>query len=590
MRRSALVVLIAAALFTGTVNTLPAEAATISAKSLLAKLPVAAEAGARSYTSTSFRRWIDADRDSCDTREEVLLAESVRSVRRGAGCRILSGRWFSPYDGRTWTRPSDLEIDHMVPLKEAWESGARRWSSTTRMRFANDLGFGWSLDAMTDNLKASKAAQDPGRWLPPRAKCRYARHWVAVKYRWRLTIDRAEKAKLASVLTGTCGARTFNIPRRMTVAASSPSPSPTSSGGSTPSPGATSVTATGPVPTSSGVSTSPGPTTPAADPTPASTPTVVTPPPPPVTVMAVGDIACPPGTAVTATRCRHGDVARTVAASGTDYLIPLGDLQYNSGTYAEFMGAGAYDSAFSALKSRTLPVIGNHEHVDPAGIGQGYFDYFYGPSVNTGSAGTRGKGFYTRMLGAWQFIALNSECSSNAANGNHPLPGGCGVGSEQYQWLASVLSSSTAQCTLVAYHRPRWTTGAHQPYAAMAPMWDLMASAGVDVAVSGHNHSSEVFRRIGVSGASAMPVINDTGGIRSFVAGGGGMSLYPFTDSSSAVWQAALARDSTTFGPLRLTLNDGSFDWQFTPAISGRSFTNVGTSGSFSGTGEPCHS
>lgn len=74
--------------------------------------------------------------------------------------------------------------------------------------------------------------------------------------------------------------------------------------------------------------------------------------------MAVGDIACAPSTAVTARECRHGDVAQVISQSNPNYFIPLGDLQYPNATYAEFTGAGAYNSVLGTLKSRTLPVIG----------------------------------------------------------------------------------------------------------------------------------------------------------------------------------------------------------------------------------------
>ncbi len=232
MRRLLLLLLTASSMLLSVLTGLPAEAATTSAKSLLSKLTVRAESGSSSYVRAKFRAWIDADGDSCDTREEVLLAESRVTTRRGAGCRVMSGRWYSPYDGRTWTNPSDVDIDHVIPLKEAWESGARSWSPDTRKRFANDLSFGWSLDAMTDNLNSSKQARDPAGWLPPRAKCRYVTHWIAVKYRWRLTIDRAEKAKAAAILAGTCGTKPVTVPSRASVAVASSTPTtpPQSSG------------------------------------------------------------------------------------------------------------------------------------------------------------------------------------------------------------------------------------------------------------------------------------------------------------------------------------------------------------------------
>src|SRR6185437_13410876 len=86
-------------------------------------------------------------------------------------------------------------------------SGAKSWSATDRSRFHNDLSYAWTLDAVTDNVNSSKGDSDPAQWLPPlaSARCAYATHWVAVKYRWRLSINPAEKTRLASILSGTCG-------------------------------------------------------------------------------------------------------------------------------------------------------------------------------------------------------------------------------------------------------------------------------------------------------------------------------------------------------------------------------------------------
>ncbi len=193
-----------------------AQADTTTARALLFKIAISAEGGSTTYDRTYFRHWIDADGDGCDTREEVLIAESRVTVYPGDGCRITRGKWYSYYDGLTWTYASDVDIDHVVALKEAWESGARYWGSTNRKRFANDLGYGRSLMAVTDNVNASKGDRDPAQWLPPRSSvhCKYAVNWVLIKYRWRLSIDSAERSKLSSLLSGDCGASTVTIPAR----------------------------------------------------------------------------------------------------------------------------------------------------------------------------------------------------------------------------------------------------------------------------------------------------------------------------------------------------------------------------------------
>ena len=190
-------------------------AETTTARTMLLHLSTRSEGGSATYERSAFRHWVDADQDGCDTREEVLIAESRVATATGAGCRVLTGRWVSWYDGATWTDPSDVDIDHVVALKEAWESGARSWTSTRRQAFANDLGHPWALEAVTDTVNAAKADRDPAQWLPPRpgAHCRYAQRWVAVKYRWRLTVDSAERAELSSLLSGSCGDKTQTISR-----------------------------------------------------------------------------------------------------------------------------------------------------------------------------------------------------------------------------------------------------------------------------------------------------------------------------------------------------------------------------------------
>ena len=195
----------------------PASATTITARSMLLKLVVKAEIGNSTYSRTNFKHWIDANSDCQNTRAEVLIAESkVTPTHTSSRCSVAKGKCVSYYDGATWTNPADVDIDHLVALAEAWGSGARLWSATNRMRFANDLGFSASLVAVTDNVNMSKSAKDPAEWLPPRtaARCTYAIQWVQVKYRWRLSIDSAERARLSSILSGTCGGRAATVPAR----------------------------------------------------------------------------------------------------------------------------------------------------------------------------------------------------------------------------------------------------------------------------------------------------------------------------------------------------------------------------------------
>ncbi|MFH5823454.1 HNH endonuclease family protein [Georgenia sp. AZ-5] len=196
----------------------PAQAATTTAADLFGSLTVASEGGSTTYDRNYFNHWIDNNGDCQNTRHEVLIWESqvTPTYTSSSRCSVSSGRWYSYYDGASWTLASDVDIDHMVPLKEAWESGARNWSAYDRERFANDLGFDASLVAVTDNINQSKGDQDPASWLPPRsaARCTYAIEWVQVKYRWRLSINAAERDALSSLLSGSCGSTLVTVPAR----------------------------------------------------------------------------------------------------------------------------------------------------------------------------------------------------------------------------------------------------------------------------------------------------------------------------------------------------------------------------------------
>ncbi len=120
----------------------------------------------------------------------------------------------SEFDHETWHRAGDVDIDHHVALAEAWGSGARSWTPTDRMHFANDLAYAWALNAMTDNLNASKSDRDPSEWLPPTRACTYAIRWASVKYRWHLTIDFDERRALSDLLSGDCGRKRVRLPAR----------------------------------------------------------------------------------------------------------------------------------------------------------------------------------------------------------------------------------------------------------------------------------------------------------------------------------------------------------------------------------------
>ncbi|MFD6420182.1 HNH endonuclease family protein [Streptomyces sp. NPDC060194] len=175
----------------------PVSAAT--ARSYLASLTVSAEGSSSGYSRDAFPHWITVS-GACNTREQVLKRDGT-GVVTDSSCAATSGSWYSPYDGATWTAASDIDIDHMVPLAEAWRSGANSWSTATRQAFANDLTRPQLL-AVTDNVNQSKGDQDPAEWLPSRTsyRCTYARMWVQVKYHYGLRVDSAEKSALSGIL------------------------------------------------------------------------------------------------------------------------------------------------------------------------------------------------------------------------------------------------------------------------------------------------------------------------------------------------------------------------------------------------------
>jgi hypothetical protein len=191
----------------------PAHAATVSKplRTLIADLPVATEVRT-GYSRDLFPLWIDADSDGCNTRYEVLIAEAVTTPTIGSGCSLTGGRWYSYYDGAYWTATSDIDIDHMVPLAEAWDSGARLWTTAQRQAYANDLGDDRPLAAVTDNVNQAKGDKDPAEWLPPLTgvRCRYIGEWAAVKTRWGLTVDSTEKSTLTS-LANSCTNVTITV-------------------------------------------------------------------------------------------------------------------------------------------------------------------------------------------------------------------------------------------------------------------------------------------------------------------------------------------------------------------------------------------
>jgi hypothetical protein len=273
----------------------------------------------------------------------------------------------------------------------------------------------------------------------------------------------------------------------------------------------------------------------------------------PVTLVATGDIACDPanpafnGGAGTGNRCRAKAVARVITRVDPQALLTLGDHQYDDGRAGKFQRS--YDLSYGAFKAITYPSVGNHEYYSSPSA-QGFFDYF------GERAGTAGEGWYSLDLGAWHLVALNSNCTVV----------GCGRGTPQYTWLQEDLAENTAACTLAFWHAPRFSSGPHGPDRSVTPFWRLLRADDADVVLNGHDHIYERFRPQDASGD------RDPLGLREFVVGTGGAEHYWI----ESVQENSLVRDTKTFGVLRLTLGDGSYDWRFEPAL-GAQVPDAGT-------------
>lgn len=168
------------------------------------ELEVAAEGSDTDYDRDRFGDW-ETQPDGCSTRERVLLDEAIEDPSVGASCDVGPGEWESVYDGVTVEDPGELDIDHLVPLAEAWESGASEWTDERREEFANNLDDPQALIAVTAGSNRSKGDRDPAEWQPPERSewCAYATAWIDVKAEWGLTADPAEVAELEDMLA-TC--------------------------------------------------------------------------------------------------------------------------------------------------------------------------------------------------------------------------------------------------------------------------------------------------------------------------------------------------------------------------------------------------
>ncbi|MDP9464425.1 MAG: HNH endonuclease [Actinomycetota bacterium] len=172
---------------------------------LLATIPVELEHRG-GYARDLFAVWSDLDGDGCDTRAEVLIGESLTPAQVDpSGCAVVAGDWLSSYDGLTLTSPGDVDIDHVVALKEAWDSGAWQWSVARRISYANDITDPRTLTAVSATSNREKGDRDPSNWLPQDSDvCGFISEWVSVKARWSLSMDDSEFGRIRNLLNGEC--------------------------------------------------------------------------------------------------------------------------------------------------------------------------------------------------------------------------------------------------------------------------------------------------------------------------------------------------------------------------------------------------
>ena len=177
-----------------------------SAIGVLQNIPVQNERGG-GYVRALFEHWRDIDGDGCDSRQQVLKRDSVTLPQVDPySCKVIAGDWVSPYDGARWSDPTDIDIDHVVALKEAWDSGAWAWSSATKKAYANDTSDKRTLLAVTDNVNQRKSDKDPSNWTPPLKSylCTYLGNWISVKARWGLSMDKSEWGRIKNLLNSSC--------------------------------------------------------------------------------------------------------------------------------------------------------------------------------------------------------------------------------------------------------------------------------------------------------------------------------------------------------------------------------------------------
>jgi hypothetical protein len=274
------------------------------------------------------------------------------------------------------------------------------------------------------------------------------------------------------------------------------------------------------------------------------------------TIAVGGDVACSTteanynGGLGTATACHMKQTSDLVLAMAPTRVWATGDLQYNSGSLADFNVS--YENSWGRFRNITDPVVGNHEY-GTTGAG-GYYAYF-GNAASPQEPGCTKSclGYYSFDVpvgsSKWHVAVINSECTRIGGGV------GCAVDSPQYNWLqADLRANAGTTCTAVLTHRPRWASNSFAS-PDIQPLVDVMDTNHVDLLLTGHAHSYE---RFGPQTAAAQA---DPNGIREIVVGTGGRDSQGF----GTVSPNSLVRKNQTFGVMKLVLKPTSYDWSFVP-------------------------
>ncbi|MBO9484297.1 HNH endonuclease family protein [Salinisphaera sp. G21_0] len=160
---------------------------------------------ASKYDRSYFGNWADEDRDCINTRHELLMKQSTSTIDTGSNrCTVSRGRWLDPYTGKTFYEARQVDIDHLVPLKWAWDHGADKWSKAKRVKFANDEV---NLFAVQASVNRQKGALGMLEWLPPARSfhCQYVLRFTRIVKSYGLVLSEYEQRKFKELKEWKCG-------------------------------------------------------------------------------------------------------------------------------------------------------------------------------------------------------------------------------------------------------------------------------------------------------------------------------------------------------------------------------------------------